>query len=137
MNSVPLIGKNVYTLGPTAAGVKLHAISSRGMTFIPFEFSREELDAAIKGKPLWAVFRGTHIPEMILVVGDKEMVVPHNVQMDMLSEDSDSSWHKEVVEKKRQQDVVVNRVLYGVYALALALGICLALFLARYFGLLV
>jgi hypothetical protein len=132
---VALVGKNVYTLGPTTAGVKLYAISSRGMTFIPFEFSREEVEQAIKGRPLWAVFRGTHIPEMTMVVGEKGMVIPRDVQMDMLSEDSDEQWRKEVVRQKKQIDQAANIVVYCLYTVTLIVGFLLARAALRYLGL--
>lgn len=135
MQPISLVGKNVYRLGPTTAGVTLHAISSRGMTFIPFQFSKEELQRALEGKPMWAVFRGSHIPEMTCIVGEQSEIVPRHVHLDMLSSDSDDKLRQEAVERFRKIDRATKITLGMLYSVLAIIGILIALALMRRFSL--
>jgi hypothetical protein len=89
LNPARLVGKNVQNLVNSATGQAIPAIVSRGLVFTCWEPSEEERKDILIGKPLWVIQRGSFIPEMVLQIGDQNMVVPNDVRMDMLTQNSD------------------------------------------------
>ncbi len=85
MNPIQLVGKNVYKLTSSSTGTQLSAIASRGLVFIPWEPSKEEIKAMSDGKPLWTILKGNHIPEYQLIVGEQEMIIPRDVRQEMVT----------------------------------------------------
>lgn len=88
MISAKLSGPNVKQLVNPSTGVTVDVMSSRGMVFSCWTPSPEEIELLSNGKPLWLIQKGSHIPEMCLVVGDQSFIVPSEQRMTASSDEA-------------------------------------------------
>jgi hypothetical protein len=76
MKPLVMTGAEVRTLMSNTTGLNIPVIAARGLVFSGWMPSPEDLKQLAAGEPLWLVQRGQHIPEMHMIVGRKEAVIP-------------------------------------------------------------
>jgi hypothetical protein len=116
-----LVGKNVHELVSPHSGVKVSVLVGNGMVFSSWLPSPEELELLNKGKAVWLVQRGNHIPEMTMAVGDEDFVVPREVLLAKVAGDPVQEAREDLA-KDVQQNLFWGKVLvYGaIYAILFA-----------------
>ena len=119
MKPATISGKDVRFLTSPSTGIKIPVIAARGNVFSAWVPSPEDLDALKKGEPLWLVQRGDYIPEMHMVVGRRDTVVPVEFSLEAQKMLSPEVQHAARVEAAVQK--YGTAVGYAVFVLAAAL----------------
>lgn len=126
-----LAGKEVRQIYSPSTGISIPVIYGRGMVFSAWQASPEEIQKLKDGFPLWLIQRGTHIPEMTLVVAEKAEIVPRDIIIEAVSRENEDT--EEMVRKHKLEIAItrkwgnvlfyvsclltVGSVLYGTYRL--------------------
>lgn len=79
MMPASMTGPEFRRLVSHSTGLEIPVIAAKGLVFSGWLPSKEDLQALQRGEPLWLVQRGEYIPEMHMIVGKKEAVVPFEI----------------------------------------------------------
>ena len=82
MGPLTMVGRDVRYLVSGNTGLKIPVISARGLVFSAWVPTPEDLELFKRGQPLWLVQRGEAIPEMHMIVGNKDQVIPAEIRRD-------------------------------------------------------
>jgi hypothetical protein len=132
-----LSGREVQYMTSTSTGTKIPTIVSRGMVFTPWEASPEDLKLLQNGHFLWLVQRGDSIPDMHMVVGPYDQVVPTDMRLEAIRSVAPETVEFSVKIRKENERIksLTSAVYYSLWCLlwlgGVGIGVCLWLIARR------
>lgn len=119
MKPYVLVGPEVRTLISNTTGLEIPVIAARGLVFSAWTPEPEDIKRLAAGEPLWLVQRGEAIPEMHMVVGRKDAVVPEPVKNEAAAMRSPAVQREAAIEiATRKYAPMVERAMWAVLIVA-------------------